>query len=134
MKQYCPSCGQATEYAITPPNFCGSCGKPYNSAFAATPVKAQTIQTQPPACACGKKHEDDDDGEATSQLPQITQAAVEIHVERPKGYKYAEIAGTGSGGFKREPLKVDRRKKKRAIAQEIMSVCESSKGRNADVE
>jgi len=134
MKLYCPSCGQATEYTINPPNFCGSCGKAYNAAFATTP----SPKPQPKApCACGNHndHQDEDGNDLPyTPLPNIKEPAVIIEVDRPRGVKYSEIAGTGGGNLKRDPLKVDRRRKKKDIAQDIMSVCQSSRGRNAEID
>ena len=51
MKAYCPDCGSATEYSLSKPKFCASCGKSF-SLTASAPVKkifkprARTVEPQ----------------------------------------------------------------------------------------
>ncbi len=37
-KHYCPSCGAANEFSITPPKFCSQCSSSFNVALGSSPV------------------------------------------------------------------------------------------------
>lgn len=91
MNAYCPHCGGITEYTLTKPNFCASCGKDMRIAVgtAARPSPTLTVATPPPR---------NNEEEEIIEVPHIAKAQVEIVVEKPRGVKFGQVFATNTGG------------------------------------
>lgn len=49
MTKYCQSCGQPTEFSLTPPKFCASCGTPFSNLSVASTVNTLKPTPRPPS-------------------------------------------------------------------------------------
>jgi|TARA_E500000305_G_scaffold55626_1_gene44363 hypothetical protein len=101
MKAYCPDCGSATEYSLSKPKFCASCGKSF-SLTASAPVKkifkprARTVEPQIEI-----------EEEEEFSIPDIDKLQVSIEASRFKNVsKIGDIMGSNTEsdeeGFRRE--------------------------------
>jgi hypothetical protein len=102
MKAYCPDCGSATEYSLSKPKFCASCGKSF-SLTASAPVKkifkprAKTVEPQIEI-----------EEEEEFSIPDIDKLQVSIEASRFKNVnKIGEIMGSNTDSeqeeFQRQP-------------------------------
>ncbi len=100
MKTYCPDCGSATEYSLSKPKFCASCGKSFSLA-ASAPVKknfkprTRTVEPQIEV------------EEEEFSIPDIDKLQVSIEASRFKNVsKIGDIMGSNTDsdeeGFRRE--------------------------------
>jgi len=104
MKAYCLTCGSATEYSLSKPKFCGSCGESFSSLNKQVPKKvfkaAKVVKKAPIV------HIEEDEEEEFIE-PNIDSLAFELEGNRPdKRNTLEELLGTGgpesADGYQRD--------------------------------
>lgn len=95
LKAYCAECGSPTEYSISKPKFCSSCGKSF---FNNTSAQSKLIQKSNPVktkIVAEEDYEDDDiEVNDVRELPDIQDLDFEVTINPSNSEKIGDIAGT----------------------------------------
>ena len=107
MKAYCPDCGSATEYSLSKPKFCASCGKSF-SLTASAPVKKIFTPQARPAKPKFSNAEINIEEEEEFSIPDLDKLQVSIEASRFKNVnKIGDIMGSNTDSeqeeFQRQP-------------------------------
>lgn len=104
LKIYCPECGGPTEYSLSKPKFCSSCGFSFSGEVAKKQEKvAQKVLMQKPTIAKRPNIEpedyEDDEIEATEvdHVPEISDLTFDIDVSSRDKQTLGSIMGTSRG-------------------------------------
>tara|TARA_R100000458_G_C8194573_1_gene187133 strand:+ start:144 stop:545 length:402 start_codon:yes stop_codon:yes gene_type:complete len=95
MKVYCPTCGSGTEYSITKPKFCSSCGETF-SALNKTSAK-RVFKTDPRNNTATIQEEVE---EEEFEIPNINKLEVDISASRSFNVaSLKDLAGSNTEGL-----------------------------------
>src|SRR3954463_15021480 len=86
MKIYCTDCGQPTDYISAKPNFCQSCGKPFNKSKATVAPKPKRRPARPV-----EEEEEDDGTESVTEVPTIDKLDIEIKFVGRGAEKFGDL-------------------------------------------
>lgn len=128
---YCQKCGSKNQNPVSKPNFCQSCGEPFNNNTRAS----ATIKEKVAIFASTTKNTEDDDyegdinGEQGSDSPHINpddikDFPVEIVVSKPTSQKISSLVGTNASA----PKPIPTIKVKRNHNKEIMNLYRQEAG------
>ena len=98
MKIYCPTCGSATEYSLSKPKFCASCGESFTSLGKATAKKV--FNTTPVQKNTETRVAQIEEEEEHFEMPNISRLHVDI--SSSKGYNvtsFQDLAKSNIDGF-----------------------------------
>lgn len=124
MKIYCQSCGNATDYSLSKPKFCASCGTGFQLlATNVTAASPKTVTTTIPAApkrpaqrVIVSPEEDTDDENFI--LPVVTEPiSFELKGSGVKKEKIGEVANTRDDGYRRDRPKSKAKSKSAALKQ-----------------
>jgi hypothetical protein len=95
LKTYCAECGSPTEYSISKPKFCSSCGKSF---FNNISTQSKLIQKSNPVktkIVAEEDYEDDDiEVNDVRELPDIQDLDFDVTINPSNSEKIGDIAGT----------------------------------------
>jgi|TARA_R110002051_G_scaffold46469_2_gene93071 hypothetical protein len=136
MKLYCPTCGAATNYSMSKPRFCASCGDSFaasgNTARGTAISKKQTAAGGP-ATPAPPRHEDE---EEVFEVPDMDRLQYNLEISQDFNVvSLDKVAGTSQGtqsdGYIRE---ADPTYSAESFADDFMRDAGSSRKNNAETQ
>ena len=87
---YCQECGSKNEYTLKKPNFCASCGHPFNPAMS---KKNEGEEYEKEAIKKVSQADLDDEGSDIFHVPQLSKLDYEIDMSNPIDQTIGSILG-----------------------------------------
>lgn len=117
--EFCMNCGGKVEFALKAPNFCPSCGSPFNEVSkASSQAVSEVSETQ------------SDPNDISTQVPQISELQYSIgNAAKPVTFgELAQQAQTSSGPYEKAPPRpAPKSQDGKDVIKSVMAECASAR-------